>query len=353
MTTYAVATLTVRMTTRDDLDRLQRFLVATYPPSHPLLNAKYFDFWFRRRTESPTVLIALWGEAIVGIQGLIERSVSWRGREYPAAWYCNTYVVERLRGRGIGLRMLAHSLECYQNLLTLGYTDEAGGLLRHLGFRFFGGGGFTRYWRLLDDERFASFPFAVPSGLDVTARPVTARRPLRRLVEPERHLEEQWRAQAPRLGLTTARTQAELVTRFFNHPAYDYHVVVPVENEACAILRFEPPDRPFAARIVDLWGASGRVADLLEAVCGYASDRGACFVDYYSTSPPFQAELVAAGFARLTDDRAWHVPQLFNPPEARTHYNERLAARLTGIPGGGPENLADAYFVKADGDRDR
>lgn len=292
--------MNIGMVKPDQIPTLERFLERYYAIDHPLRHPKFRECWFG---DPPTIIVVEHGGEVIGIQGMIHRLLQWNDQIYPCAWYANTRVDQDYIGLGVGHRLLEYSTEKYPNILTLSYSDTVKPSLEALGFNLMDGKGLRRW---VVNPR---FPCRIPEQGDI---------PQKRLTTP---------------GFPLGY-----------HP-FGRHTVFSVPgNTAIAVLRNEGP----IGRIVDMRGQQpfGALRETLES-CQHME-----FVDYFATSDAYAEILDACGFVELVGDDRWKTPYLFNPPENRPYYNERLAMRLTGIPNP-PTTIEETYFVKADGDRDR
>ncbi len=357
----------IRLFEPDMWEDLCGFIRVAYKPDYFMLDRRYFDWWNR---DSPSnwedryrLVVATYGNKIVGMFGQIANTFRIRGKIYRGTWYSNGIVHPEYRGLGIGKKLWSGATQFTPVAAEIGGNAAGRALYRVSAFETFGQRRMHRAIYLLQPESVAehlpcSDPALIKKIKECNLEQASSL--LEEAVSPMSELspalEALWDKVKDRYVVTTERTLEHIMWRYVNHPRGHYHLIAHYENgasSALGVIRFESRETTRVCRIADIWGLPEAITPLLRKIIANARQNGAILIDFFCTNWPDRSAFEEAGFYILNENEASFLPYLFSPLELRQGYNEYIGMWtrdpdvIKGI------SFEDIYFVRGDADRDR
>ena len=304
---------------------LSAFLDEALGPAIQGFLSPHSDWWHRGHGHR---WAALYDEAVAGYRAFVPTLILLDGRELPAAWGCDLFVLPRFRGLGLQ-RLLDERLAAASDLVMSFPTDVGAEVYAKQGHGI--RGDVPLYHVSLAPRALTQTAHSVPGvlryvagrsrelGVRGTARQVLLRartlglraqtsryRPTRteRVDSPDpRALEELFLRYVDHGVATTLRSADFLRWRYLDAPYRSdvaFYLRGPTDREAqCAIVRFVRPARE--ARILDVFGDlddDEALADLVRTILGEAVHQDIDRVTVLGSSPEIVRALQKAGFTR-------------------------------------------------------
>jgi len=279
-------------------------------------------------------------------------------------WGVNAFTLPEWRGRGINSKIVKSLAEKNDFNAVIGMPFEAPFFYKKYGYNIFDKKTLSRFLLVLNQNTFEIIEYLgqdlekARQILDVTIPGYQNKNtdrifPLTKNNFPGFGLEMELDVLA-----TTFRSRSFLNWRIFNNPYIDYTVTgYVVENKILAyvVIREEllKPQDYRVARIIDLYGKSEYVEELLDHQVGLALKRNCIYIDFSLFGNIYDDTLKRAGFVKLDDNDCCLVPQVTAPVENRPNHEFiviQSQKRQDKIERLSPESV---YFTRIDGDRDR
>lgn len=342
-----------------DWPALKRFVDQNFHARHPLRDQRFVSWQHRPPAfegQGLALLVARLADEIVGIMGVIPAWFSVFGQRERAVFFAHLMTAAPLRQKGLGAAFILRGSEAAAITYTTGYNRET---MERIYQKF----GWTthealrRFVRILDAARVAALvgsgPFVAPplpkriSGYESET-----------LSSFDERVDQLWERVNERYPVSLERSRAYLHWRYIEHPVFTYHCVL-VSYQAqpigCLVLRTEQAGGFRVLRIIDLFGTSEGVAELLAYALEYGRDQGVHFLDYFLTSAVHDTALSRAGFLEASSAPFNQIPRLFQPLDRTRATPISLARGFHGSLKNDPRlsDLARWYITKGDCDQDR
>lgn len=370
-----------------DIAPLMRFIDAEWQAGHVLSRDEALLRWQfdgsllpGRDGAPPTVMLAWYGDAIVGMFGLVGSEMTLAGTVGSAVWLSHWFASPRYRRLNVAYGLLCAVLDLgFDVVATNGANATAAKLLRTLKFetipalpRWIGVVNVSETAQLLADcneglgldaaaQLCQRYRAEIPVGGAVAGEADVEVRPWRdELATAWDHC---WKEQFAGTIVGTTRDARFIRWRYLCHPRFRYEVRLARlrrDGSVIGLVVFRPEqvrDRNATVlRVVDFLALPPAQTALAGAVLQAARALGAAYGDFYCSSASAAQGLEKAGFQLETmgeDQPAF--PTRLQPLE-KGHFRMTALLRLPSAWRGQLETLVRAgrvYLTKSDGDQDR
>lgn len=345
-----------------DVERLESFFTAMYPPGYALtMNERLFEWQF---LDTPAAgqekdaaryhfKLALRGDAIIGCLGYVPVVFALGGRRLRGAWTANWMVDPEFRRMGIGPLLLRELMRSVEVTAAVGLAADARSILPRMGWTDFGS--LTRYVAVLDRAAAASL---TAGGELEGATAADGSRRVRHNVEAVAEFDDSadvlWQELACGRA-ATERSSQFLNWRYAQHPVFRYRLLTARADRrlsGLAVYRIEQVrDRDTrVARIVELLGDADAIEALADTVLAEMLAEGIAFADFFCAGHGLTPVLDRVGLVTGPGTPADQLPMLLQPLDHR-----RATIPFMAYLGqsDAAATIHDWYVTKGDGDQDR
>lgn len=327
----------IRTVRAADREALNQFFREVYKPNHIVTDADYFNWQYlnvpgNQFAPNFSSLILLKDSQIIAQLGMIPYFFNVFGEEMRAAYLTNLIVREELRSRGAGVFLLREAEKYFDLVYTTSYNAAVAPIYRSL------------LWSEEAKMNRWVIESLSPNATDDRIATVEA-------------IGEDWAKNWHELKryfpITINRTPEYLNWRFLSNPKVQYQIfgIKPAQSGSggLIVLRLERGSDFSAVRIVDLVARPDEAVLLLRAALNYAYDAQVNFVDFFSTSPIYDAAFQKLKFY-LYDNKSAQPPIFILPTDRRKiffNFSYKFTKNQPVFKSG------DLFITKSDGDRDR
>jgi len=339
----------------------------SYGLNYWMLDKRYFDWWYhdspQNWDDNYRVTVVILDNKIVGFVNQIANSFWVKGKTYRGTWYTNGMIHPDYRGHGLGTKVYDGAKKFTKFAAVVSFNTPAGHIFNKIGFNTFNWQRMKRAIYILNQHHVRQLPCFDNNLLEKIINHFPTLKinnkvlsPLK-LVPPKDEITHLWSTSRDRYLVTTERNYEFLVWRYQNHPRGKYLFFTNYDNKkmlnALVIARVESQENLKFLRIVDIFGKTEGVEEILTNLLNWAKSEYICLIDFFCTNWPDYNAFIQNNFLILEPTHANFLPYLFNPIEMRKEYHEMI-----GIWAENPSLIKDIryediYFVRGDADRDR
>lgn len=334
---------------------IREFFAERYRPDIALCNRHFFE-WYFRASNGEANLTSIWdGDRIVGTMGYLPDPWYWGRLDEPVngAALVN-WTVDPAYQHGVGVALMAAMHKQFQVALGIDASEANLRVVERLGWTIYPR--IPRYITIFDRiaiERVA-LPGAPAVALDAALFERDGGDDQARPWRPEDEIPS-WE-RYPSLAYATIRSARFLKWRYFDHPVFQFTLLVAGDQAApaLAVYRIEHADGVGAvARVIEFFhpddeaGTAAGVA-LARSMAGRFADAGCAFADHIGTAEKYGSTLVRAGWTREDAAHAL-LPTRLQPVERRPFgFNLEFRTQSDLAPA-----LGAMYVTRGDSDADR
>lgn len=330
--------------------RIANFYKHNWDRPIALSKPEFLDWQFGSSCENHCV-VAMLGSEIVGVMAVNPRSFLCNNISYNGAELSTWCVNKKVRGLGVGKKILRFLQSNFEVLIGAGITPIAVPIYLSLGFSF--SAFIPRFIFVSDFEKIQKF-----AKFDLKSERITKSR---RVQQPAQFVNKKSDAsELASLKSTPSfvgfeRGHDYCLWRYEDHPLFDYqfHLITDQSGaKAGVVLRKDSYQNTDFMHVCDLFGEQQA---FISAVCfieQYSENIGVAFVDATVTEANTIGAFRQRGWISAVDDNYVQIPSLFYPLEIRSPATTSVIFWTTeDVPCG--FNLSAMTLAKGDLDLDR
>lgn len=360
--------ITIRTAKISDLKNLRRFFIKAYGEQTVFQNEQFLLYYFFRRRKNSVPL----STSIVGLSPKGDIISHYGGLHYnlvinktiiPLIWGVNAYTLPEWREKGINSKIAKH-LHSNEANAVIGMPSKAPLFYKKLGYNIFNKATLNRFVYIFDPKTFHIIHQIGQNKkrakeLLVIKKSNTLDFRSENIVELTKYNFHNFNFDLNINSIATTYRDLDFLSwRLFKNPYIEYKVYGYLKNNTIITYiatRKEAlePNNSRVNRIIDLFGKTEGIINLLNFVIKESFSYGTIYLDFSMFGKLYEEELISSGFIKLENDDVSLLPQVTTPIENRPNHefivihskvHNELIQTFT------KENV---YFTRIDGDRDR
>ncbi|TVP47180.1 MAG: GNAT family N-acetyltransferase, partial [Mongoliibacter sp.] len=352
-----------------DLEGLKDFFIKAYGESTVFQSEAFLTYYFQNPWEPSSIFKVNWiglnnKEEVVSHYGGLQYQMHLGDQLISAIWGVNAYTLPAWRGLGFNGTLVNKLFEENPINATLGMALETHKFYKKLGYNVFDHKRMKRYifnlsektFELVKDMGYQVERAQTLVGLNKEVLEIASADNI--IMLKDEHLDRINIVYDQKAVCTTFRDSEFLKWRFLNHPFIDYKVFGFLGNNGLAAylaIRLEElqPSNSKVARIIDMYGDSDGIQDLLAHVIAWCKKQACLYLDFSKIGDLYSEELLNAGFKELEEEDVVLFPQVSAPVVPRPNHEYLALQSVYHNEYIQKLGIGDIYFTRMDSDRDR
>lgn len=364
----------IRLFEPSDLDKLIRFFIKAYGANTIFQDKNFLKYYFYSRdnqksseNNSKTACVVgldLKSGEIISHYGGLFYKLNLNDKIIPIIWGVNAYTLPQWRGQGINSKIVEYIHNSNAINAVIGMPFEAPFFYKKLGYNIFDKDTFTRYVYLLSAKTFIIIEsmkrnMEYNKNLLILNKSHDFKFDSTKIVKITKNNIDKFGLDFNISSTTTTNRDYDFIRwRLLENPYINYDIFAYISESkirSYIVLREETlqPHNFKVCRMIDLFGESIFINDLLSYCKYYAIQNEHIYIDFSAYGNLYKNELISSEFSVLENEDYCLLPQVTAPIENRPNHEFIVIQSKTYANEISKLSNKNTYFTRIDADRDR